>query len=63
MTYVIRQLRRQPKPRAKAVPDPHGWVIHRPGGSWDRTLKRGIYRTREAAAEALAAEHGLEART
>ena len=55
MTYTVRQLRYRETPQGRPRPWPDAWVIHVPGGSWDRSRDRGIYATREAAAEALAA--------
>ena len=54
---VVRQLRARTREGARSPvePIPDAWVLHVPGGSWDRTLERGIYRTADAAAEALAA--------
>ena len=51
----IRQLTYRETANGPKLPDPDGWVLHVPGGDWDLSRARGIYRTEADAAEALAA--------
>ena len=60
----VHQLRRRTREGARSPVETidDAYVLHLPGGSWDRTLERGIYRTATDAEEtrlALIADPGM----